>query len=745
MPSAPPLYYAHSTPGPEDTWERLTDHLRQTADRAGAWAAAEDAATDGCTALAGWAWLAGWLHDAGKASAGFQQRLRGGPKVDHATAGAVLADEYGLVGRLLSYGIAGHHSGLPDGGALAARKAGWGGRAGFDAAAVAVPPGGPSGASTATLPPDPLPGALATGMGRAMLTRMLFSWLVDADRLETERFCQPGRAARREADRSGAQAVTDLSARLETALDALRQRAQRSGAPLAGVRADILAQTRAAAPLAPGFFSLQVPTGGGKTLASMAFALDHARQHGLRRVISVIPYTSIIEQNAAVYAGIFGPEAVLEHHSGFRDHRPPRTDGTAEEEDADKPRLAEDNWDAPVVVTTSVQFFESLFASRPEPCRKLHNIIGSVIVLDEAQMLPAALLRPCLEALRVLVAHWRCTVVFCTATQPDFETSDWLRAGLPPGSIRRIIADPQALHRRLIRVTVQDRGAMTDAALTAELAAVPQVACIVSRRAHAAALAALLRARLPGPEQDSVIHLSARMCPLHRRAVLALARQRLADGLPCRIVATPVIECGVDIDLPVVWRAMAGLDSLAQAAGRCNRELRHGSGQVFLFTPDPAPRLMPDEQRRLTAARAVLAGHAADPFSPAAMTAYFRAYYDTCDLDGPKVMKGVADACKSRPVIGFDAMAQRFRMIEDDITLPVLVPFDAEGAALHQTLRQTEAPGQALLRQMQGYTVALYGQEVAALEQAGHLHTLHGRFRLLDAAAYDPGVGVVVQ
>ncbi|GAB3130265.1 CRISPR-associated helicase Cas3' [Novispirillum itersonii] len=730
-------YFAHSTDGPEQTWERLTDHLRQTAERAGGWAAALDAVADGQTALAGWAWLAGWLHDAGKASAGFQKRLRGGPKVDHATAGAVLADGYGLIGRLLSYGIAGHHSGLPDGGALAARKAGWAGRAAFDAAAVALPPDGP----LLPLSPDPLPGALATGMGRAMLTRMLFSWLVDADRLETERFCSPDRSARRGAERI---LTPDLPQRLQTALEALRQRAEETASPLAGVRADILAGARAAAPLAPGFFSLQVPTGGGKTLASMAFALDHAACHGLRRVISVIPYTSIIEQNAAVYAGIFGPEAVLEHHSGFRDHQAPKTDGSAEDEDSDKPRLAEDNWDAPVVVTTSVQFFESLFATRPETCRKLHNIIGSVIVLDEAQMLPASLLRPCLEALRVLVQHWRCTVVFCTATQPELEASDWVRAGLPPGSIRPIIADPHRLHRRLIRVTVQDRGALTDAALVAELTAVPQAACIVNRRAHAATLAGLLRETLPEAERDSVFHLSARMCPQHRRMVLAAARQRLAAGLPCRIVATPVIECGVDIDLPVVWRALAGLDSLAQAAGRCNRELRRASGQMFLFTPDPDHRQRPEEQRRLSATRAVLADHADDPFSPAAMAAYFRAYYNTSVLDQPEVMKGVADACKSRPVIAFETMAERFRMIEDGGALPVLVPFDPAGVALLDTLRQTETPPKRLLRQAQAYTVTLYASEIAALARAGRLETLHGRFRVLDAAAYDPGLGVVV-
>lgn len=395
------LWYAHTRDGrPEADWEPLGFHLGLVADRAEAFGA--EVLPSG--AAAPLARALGLLHDAGKYAPAFQHYLseaaqgRRGARVDHSSAGAVYAVERypGDWGWLLAYAVAGHHAGLPDGGggepgcltlrmrdSASARAA----RAGF-------------AAEIAPLLPAALPAvSVRDGFAAALLVRMLFSCLTDADALSTEAFSDPETAALR----GRAPDLAALAVALDRHLEAKAAEAARTG--VNRIRAEVLAVCRDAAERPPGVFSLAVPTGGGKTLSSLAFALAHARRHGMRRVIYVIPYLSIIEQTAgefrdSVFAGL--PGAVVEHHCAYR---APDEAGSEEGSGPDRHKLAAENWDAPVVVTTAVQFFESLFAGRPSRCRKLHNVAGSVIVLDEAQLLPVPHLRPCLEALREL-ADW---------------------------------------------------------------------------------------------------------------------------------------------------------------------------------------------------------------------------------------------------------------------------------------------------------------------------------------------------
>ncbi|MBA4356114.1 MAG: CRISPR-associated endonuclease Cas3'', partial [Desulfovibrio sp.] len=508
-----------------------------------------------------WGRACGLLHDIGKASALFQLRVRGETerKVDHSTAGARQASEaWKDVGKLLAYCIAGHHSGLPDGqsndeSSLAHRldperrkiekHDAW--RACLGAKAEILPP--------ASVPFDPK-GKLV-GFSLAFFLRMLFSCLVDADRLDAESVGDTDRAALRGAY----PALAELADRLDRHLAKFS-----ADTPVRRIRAEVLASCRAAAELFPGLFSLTVPTGGGKTLSSLAFALGHAQCHGLSRVVYVIPYTSIIEQNAAVFRKALGDECgefVVEHHSNLV---PPEKDSDGDSAKADdRPHPATENWDAPVIVTTAVQFFESLYSHKAGRCRKLHNLAKSVIILDEAQMLPLRYLLPCIEALRELTATYGASVVLCTATQPALNASDDGSTGLKGGltGVREIMPDPVALHASLKRVQVQHLGELADAELAKGLAGEPQVLCIVNTRRQARRLFEALRSGADTP--DGLFHLSALMCPQHRTGTLERIREAIAGGRPCRVVSTTLVEAGVDVDFPVVYRAEGGIDNIA--------------------------------------------------------------------------------------------------------------------------------------------------------------------------------------
>jgi CRISPR-associated endonuclease/helicase Cas3 len=460
-----------------------------------------------------------------------------------------------------------------------------------------------------------------------------------------------------------------------------------------------------------------VPTGGGKTLASLGFALHHAVSHGLKRVIYVIPYTSIIEQTTDVFRRVFAgiePTPVIEHHSNL--------DVTDETRETPRSRLAAENWDAPVIVTTNVQFFESLYAARGSRCRKLHNIAESVVILDEAQLLPPEHLAPILDALRQLKDRYRVSVVLSTATQPEL-TKDRKRFGEKPlvglGKARELAPDPQRLYRELERVTVSlpasDQDRRDWDGLAAELAEHRQVLCIINRRDDAEALWRKLREL----GVEGLVHLSARMCGAHRGEVIAHVKAELAAGRPLRVVSTQLVEAGVDFDFPVVYRAMAGLDSIAQAAGRCNREGKLAEkGRVVVFNPPkPSPNgiLLTAEQ----AAKRVLHGASGEPLAPANYARYFDYFY--ADLHGHD-KEGVMDLLtKDAPKgqIQFRTAAAKFRLIPDEGQRSVFVQW-GEGAELVRRLK-SEGPHRTLMRQLQRHAVTLYDYQWKKLLASGDL------------------------
>jgi len=746
--------YAHSLPGrPEADWEQLNEHLRAVAGRAEGFASAF-----GWGAAAG---TAGLLHDIGKTSAQFQSYIRAAPAAvgvdhlrggDHSSAGArVAVERYQSFGRLLAFGIAGHHAGLADGGDLDRR---------LDPGRRALPPYEGWERHAGALPAlrdlasagwRKLEGH--KGYSQAFLARMLFSCLVDADFLETERFyaeAVDGAAV----PRGGYSPVSDLLDRLRAG-----QAGRRPGpTPLNRLRAEVLEHVAGKAALPPGLFTLTVPTGGGKTLTSLRFALQHAVEHGMRRVIYVIPYTSIIEQTAAVFRDVLGSAGdVLEHHASFDWEAAGRRltdDGDGRDGLAALRRTAE-NWDAPVVVTTAVQFFESLHAARTSRCRKLHNLARAVIVLDEAQTMPLGLLQPCLAALDELCLNYRASAVLCTATQPAVRCQDGFKGGLDIPAARELAPDPPGLYARLRRVQVERMPSpVDDAALVDRFGACGQMLCIVNRRAHAAELFGRIR------NMDGAAHLTTLMCPAHRRAVLARVRQRLADGLPVRLVSTSLIEAGVDISFPEVWRAMAGLDSIAQAAGRCNREgAMDGLGRTVVF--EPAEHTPPRQVKLLAEVTAGVLDRFEDPLALAAVQDYFRQLYwtrgaaafDDATLDGVPfpILREIADAS---PGYGypFEKIARAFRMIDDAMDA-VIVPWrGADGAdtAATDLLRRIAAmprPRTDDLRRLQQYTVPVPPKARAYWLGIGALQPLHPALAdallvFSDDSHYDAETGV---
>lgn len=687
-----------------------------------------------------WLRLAGLWHDLGKYQEAFQRHIRKASgfdahietspgKVKHAIAGAIHATEKcGPYGQLLAYLIAGHHAGLPDWHADEGGGAALSQELANEVATLTQAKAG--GAPAAILDPGialPRP-PIREACELHFWLRMLFSCLVDADFLDTEAFMDEGRANLRGG-------YPDLLA-LKDAYD--RHMAANFSAAdthVKTLRSEILSACLARAGEAPGLFSLTVPTGGGKTLASLGFALHHAVRHGLKRVIYVIPYTSIIEQTADVFRGVFAgvsPSPLIEHHSNLEsEHETPRS------------RLACENWDAPIVVTTNVQFFESLYAARPSRCRKLHNIAESVVILDEAQLLPPEHLAPVVDSLRQLTARYRVSVVLSTATQPEVgktRRDNFGRVELQGlGDARELAPDPARLYRELQRVSIRLPASAQDRrdwdGLAAELAMETQVLCIVNRRDDAETLWRKL------PADGHAIHLSARMCGAHRASVIASIRQRLKEGLPVRVVSTQLVEAGVDLDFPVVYRAMAGLDSIAQAAGRCNREGRlSGKGRVIVFNP-PRPSPSGLQLKAEQAAQQVLRDSSGEPLTPANYARYFDRFYSVMNgYDQHGVLSLLTrDAAKGQ--FQFRTAAQKFQLIPDQGQRPVFVQW-GEGMALIERLKRDQ-PHRELMRRLQRQTVTLYDRQWKALLASGDLE-LHEDFLIQKSEAlYHADLGLL--
>lgn len=641
-----------------------------------------------------WGHLTGLWHDLGKFSDAFQNYLLKATdshndevleKSDHSTAGAKHAVSVSPFGHCIATAIAGHHAGLLDarntGSCLEKRLA----------KTTEPIPNAPREILDQKLPQPP---AFLNPPGNSFLfayfQRMLFSCLVDADFLATEAFMSP--------KQSDLRPKLDPRQIFPAALSLLEEKIASFGTPITPVaraRATVVDDCSRRADKSPGLFSLTVPTGGGKTLSSLAFALRHAIKHGQTRIIYVVPFTSIIEQNAAVFAELLAPLGqgiVLEHHSNLS---PDKESATS--------RLASENWDAPIIVTTAVQFYESLFAAKTSRSRKLHNIANSVVILDEAQALPVQFLTPCLRTLEQLSENYHTTTVLCTATQPAISKSAIFPIGLD--APREIISDTHALFKSLARVKVRYRGRLEDQTIASELSSSPQALCIVNTRNHAQELYKLL------PPSDENFHLSALMCPEHRLHILDTVRNQLSANLPVRLISTQLIEAGVDIDFPVVYRSMAGLDSISQAAGRCNRNGQFATGHVHIFHSEhPASERYFQETANV--GHEILDLHAADPLSTSAVQAYFEKYFyqQRTKWDARSIMDDfkVVNDPKLPLLFNYRTAAEKFKLI-DDHQVPVIIPWNEKAKDLITCqLRNESIPlHRDLLRALQRYTVQI--------------------------------------
>ncbi len=716
---------------------------------------------------ADWTYCAGIFHDLGKSDADWQQYLNGEKKtsVNHSEAGAQYVfskmNSKDPFTKVIPYLIAGHHAGLPD----------WSLGSGNSLKSilektdndylkrlllnsdlkelqnVEFPKSTPFGKNT------PSPDLLEHFH---LWIRMLYSCLVDADYLDTEQFMTPDKSELR----GNYTSLLDLKQKFDSFM--AEKSAKATPSKINTIRAEILKSCREKAKLKPGFFSLNVPTGGGKTLSSMAFALEHAIAYNKKRIIMAIPYTSIIEQTAKVYKYgtdnddeierlikenkcLFGEENVLEHHCNFD------FDKEDESRILEKQKLATENWDAPIVVTTNVQLFESLFNAHPSSCRKLHNLVDSVIILDEAQMLPPEYLKSILSVLQGLVKCFGATVVLCTATQPALEGeigSDTVKfTGIPEKMITPIIENPAKLAEQLKRVEINTDYAkekMTDWQKVADkLCEFDQVLCIVQTRKDCRELHQLM--------PKGTIHLSALMCAEERSDVISEIKEKLRNGEPIRVVSTQLVECGVDIDFPVVFRALAGMDSVAQSAGRCNREGKMKCGSVYLFKP---PKDTPSGLLRKGSdvTKELLELHDYDlPLTPEIYKEYFTKYYkklndfDKCDFEGTMLEE------RQDGKFQFRTLSDNYHLIDNAFQGTVYVHYCSpktgkDNLNLLRMLKSGDV-SKKLFRKLGRYSVNLPIKEIEKLVAANRIkEPIEGIFMqsLDDETLYQSGVGFII-
>lgn len=530
-----------------------------------------------------WGYCCGMLHDIGKYSADFQGKIRGEHerKVDHATAGARVCNEKGGKYKFLEYCVAGHHAGLADFGGefdnggdstlMGRRKKKISDYMAYQSE-IEIP--------EITSDPFDLRKTTNPDFSLSVFMRMIFSCLVDADFLDTEAFMNEGKA-----ERNSGESVKALLEKLEDHISEWLQNQDTD--TVNGRRSEILRHCLEKGKSEKGLFRLTVPTGGGKTIASLAFALRHVVANRMDRVIYVIPYTSIIEQNAKVFREILGDENVLENHCNV-DYE--STDELREMQ------LATENWDKPVVVTTNVQFFESLFANKSSKCRKLHNIANSVIIFDEAQMLPNEYLKPCIAMIEELINHYRTSVVLCTATQPALKS--FFQSKISATELCPRMHEQFEFFKRTL---FEDIGIVAEKFLISKLREEYQALCIVNTKKRAQSIYKELKG-------DGVYHLSTSMYPAHRKYVLEEIRKRLQKNEKCILISTSLVEAGVDLDFQSVYRELAGVDSMIQAAGRCNREGRRKveNSKVFIFRFEEKENVL-GQRQQIDVAKSLLA------------------------------------------------------------------------------------------------------------------------------------------
>lgn len=655
----------------EETGEVQTvfEHLRGTAELAKSFAESFGSEDE--------AFRCGMLHDVGKYSEAFQRRINGAEiKVDHSTAGA--AEAYKMHDIPAAFCIAGHHSGLPDTGSRADIDKTLLGRVTCKAN-TQIEDYSKFSEEVEIPPVKNQEDLIKTKENAFFYIHMLYSCLVDADWLDTERFMSGGKI-----ERGTGESLETLSQKLGEFIEPW----WKSENPLNVRRCKILRELIEAGEREKGIYTLTVPTGGGKTVSSMAFSLCHALKNKQRRIIYVIPYTSIIEQTQAVFERIFGAENVVAHYANVEYD----TDEYGVMSRKDRLRyLASENWDAPIILTTAVQFFESLFGNSSSKCRKLHNIVNSVIVFDEAQMLPVPYIRPCVRAICELTENYGCTSVLCTATQPALGR---IIEEFYPAGAKELCPDAEENYEFFRRVNYKNEGTLSDEELADRLSAEEQALCVVNSRKQAQKLYSLL------PEEGS-FHLSTLMTPCHRRKILDEIRNRLLAKKPCRVVSTSLIEAGVDVDFPAVYRSVAGLDSVIQAAGRCNRENKNSKEEstVHIFdTETKPPRAL---LQNIAAAKETMRRFS-DIASPEAISFYFEFLLYSEKGKEELDSKGILPEIDRE--LAFNDISSKFKLIEDN-GITVYIPI-GEGKKLVDELVHF-GPNRKLLRKLGQYAVTI--------------------------------------
>ena len=761
---------AHARVKKDGSWveHSLKDHLEKTSKKAREFASVFGAGD--------WAETAAKWHDLGKYTPNWQKYIRKetgydldahietlGGKVNHSSAGAVLAFKKiktPQIASILAYPIAGHHAGLPDwypgeapGSTLPERVCKKNDLLNLDETDLekiyAIDDAQSFlGTSLPKSPPFCKQSWKKRGDHLHLWIRMIYSCLVDADFLDTESFMNPSACKLR----IGHSSIFELKKRFDLYMHRLQERAPDT--PINARRKEILDMCRVRAALEPGFFTLTVPTGGGKTLSSVAFALEHALKHNKRRIIIGIPYTSIIEQTAKVLKfgsdddeiikkmslkdeHLFGEDNVVEHHSNLNP-----------DIETHKNRLASENWDAPVIVTTNVQLFESLLSCRSSSCRKLHNIADSIIILDEAQILPPEYLKPVLSVLEALVENFGVTVVLCTATQPalsgELGSEKATFKGLP--ECREIVEDPALLAVDFKRVNIHfpspDEKPVEWEEVAEKMLEHEQCLAIVNTRNTCRTLHSML--------PEDAVHLSAFMCGEERSDVINNVKQKLKRGEQIRVVSTQLIEAGVDIDFPVVFRAMAGLDSIAQSAGRCNREgklnIEGKLGQVYVFNPPQAapPGLL---RKGEDACKSLLRTQEIDNLSPEIFNSYFRKFYSAvADFD---ISKFTEDLCKEALDFKFQFRSQalKFKLIDNANQIGIVIWYQGKNrsASSHEYIEQLRrlGPNRDLVRKMQRFTVNVPQHLHNKLWELGMIEEISGFYVQRSPGLYREGLGLL--
>lgn len=714
------MNYAHVNRNGE--YQKVNDHLENVAKLASRFA--KDFGSENT------AYVCGMLHDVGKCSKEFQDRLfNNGPKVDHSTAGAIEVENlYGKLFKIvLGYIICGHHSGLMDYGS---EESGLKLRFNKQIPKYEVEDINIKIDVKELMREFPSKMSGHNGFTMGVYIRMLYSCLVDADFLDTEKFMNIESSNKRENN----QQFKVLNELFESYMG--RKNVRSNISKINSYRQQIYKDCIKAGSQSVNLFSLTVPTGGGKTLSSMAFALKHLEYNNLKRIICVIPYTSIIEQNARQYKDIFGDENVLEHHSNF-DFNEIKNNidsdwGCSSSNlgySSEKLKYASENWDVPIIVTTNVQFFESLFANKSSRCRKIHNISDSIVIIDEAQMMPTKFLKPTINTLIELVNNYNTSVVLTTATKPEFPDS------ILKQKPKEIIDEPQKLYDALKRVKVNYIDKLSDDKLIETIDKLERALVVVNTRKHAEKL-------YGNANKDNLFHLSADMCPAHRSELLKKIKENLKNGEPCKIISTQLIECGVDISLPVVYRSLSGIDSIAQAAGRCNREGEVDLGQVYVFesTEDYGKAIM-YQSRTAECGRQILESFE-DPLSLQAISRYFELLYDIEKerLDTKDIMDNFEERAKEL-AFSFQKTAHDYKLIDE--TESLIIPYNEEASNLIESLKYSEYPN-SIARKLQKYSISIHNNKLCELTEKGVIININNQFMVLSCKEgfYDENIGL---